>query len=153
MIELPEALTIARQIDETLVGKRVAHADQGNSPHKFAWYTKSSEEYYRTLTGQRVTGATGFGNRISIHLDGGWDLVPGDMGGRVLFHPDESSLPAKRHLLVGFDDGSFLTVAIQGWGGMFLWDGAEAARRAAEAGIDPLGDELTLERLQELLDT
>jgi len=39
MIELPEAIVIARQITETLGGKRIASAVANASPHKFAWYT------------------------------------------------------------------------------------------------------------------
>ena len=39
MIELPEAVVIARQITETLGGKRITSAVANASPHKFAWYT------------------------------------------------------------------------------------------------------------------
>ena len=39
MIELPEAVVIARQITETLGGRRIERAVANASPHKFAWYT------------------------------------------------------------------------------------------------------------------
>jgi formamidopyrimidine-DNA glycosylase len=38
MIELPESQTIARHINKTLSGKRVASVLAAFSPHKFAWY-------------------------------------------------------------------------------------------------------------------
>ena len=45
MIELPEALTIARQMGEEFQGKRIGAGTGGNSPHKFAFYTRTPEEY------------------------------------------------------------------------------------------------------------
>jgi formamidopyrimidine-DNA glycosylase len=153
MIELPEVLTLGRQLHETVTGRTVSHVDHGNSPHKFVWYSKPEAEYAEALIGQRAIGASGAAKFVSIHLESGWSLVAGDMGGRLLFHRDESTLPAKRHLLVGFEDGTFLSAAIQGWGGLFLWDTAEAAQQHARAGVDPLGPDFTIERLTELLET
>ena len=45
MIELPEALVIARQMNEVLAGKRIAYGNRGNSTHKFAFSSGSSAEY------------------------------------------------------------------------------------------------------------
>ncbi len=151
MIELPEALTIGRQADEALTGKRIALVNQGNSPHAWAWYSGSSAEYEERLVGQRVEGAGGALKFVCLRMSNGYELTVGDMGGRILYHADESSLPAKRHLLVGFEDGSYLSVAIQGWGGMFLWSREEAAAQRAKAGIDPLSPELTVARLAALM--
>ena len=44
MVELPEAVTIARQIDEWLKGRRIESAVRGNSPHKFAFYSGEPED-------------------------------------------------------------------------------------------------------------
>ena len=38
MIELPEATTLAQQINHSLVGKTVSSTIAAQSPHKFAWY-------------------------------------------------------------------------------------------------------------------
>ncbi len=44
MFELPEYITLARQINETLKDKPIRSGHLGNSPHKFVWYNKSQEE-------------------------------------------------------------------------------------------------------------
>ena len=41
MFELPEFITLARQIDETLCGKTISGGSLGNSPHKFVWYNRA----------------------------------------------------------------------------------------------------------------
>jgi organic hydroperoxide reductase OsmC/OhrA len=38
MFELPEYITLAGQINETLTGKAIKKGYPGNSPHKFVWY-------------------------------------------------------------------------------------------------------------------
>jgi len=48
-------------------------------------------------------------------LEPGYVMAIGDLGGKVLLHSDATTLPKKRHLMLGFEDGRFLTVAIQGW--------------------------------------
>ena len=56
MIEMPEAMTIARQMDETLTGKTFRHFERGPLVHKFLWLNKSAEEYDAFLVGKQVTG-------------------------------------------------------------------------------------------------
>jgi len=57
MMELPEAAVIARQITETLTGKRIASAVANASPHKFAWYSGDPAEYNDRLASQVIRGA------------------------------------------------------------------------------------------------
>ena len=75
MIELPEAVVLARQIAETLGSKRIARAVANASPHKFAWYTGDPAEYNGRLAGKTVDTAEGVAGNIEIHV--------GDM---LLFH-------------------------------------------------------------------
>ena len=51
MIELPEAVVLARQIEHTLAGKRVVKAIANHSPHKFAWYSSDPVRYQDLLGG------------------------------------------------------------------------------------------------------
>jgi formamidopyrimidine-DNA glycosylase len=44
MFELPEFITLSRQINTCLVGKIVQDASLGNSPHKFVWYNRTPKE-------------------------------------------------------------------------------------------------------------
>lgn len=47
MFELPEYVTLAKQINDTLKGKTIQRGQLGNSPHKFVWYNRSHEEFER----------------------------------------------------------------------------------------------------------
>jgi len=52
MIELPETLTIAKQISTGLASKRIAPATRGDSSRKFAFYRGSPEEHATILQGR-----------------------------------------------------------------------------------------------------
>ena len=85
MIELPEVLTIARQMNEELKGRKIEYGNCGNSPHKFAWYSREREEYEEILAGKTVGEVVGEGNWILASLSPGYALSLGDMGGRIGF--------------------------------------------------------------------
>lgn len=57
MFELPEVATLARQMNEVLVGKRIRRGQLGNSPHKFVWYNRTHEESGRLTKGKTVGAA------------------------------------------------------------------------------------------------
>jgi formamidopyrimidine-DNA glycosylase len=48
MIELPEAVTISKQMNHVLRDKRINQVERGNSPHKFAFYS-GGQDYYEKL--------------------------------------------------------------------------------------------------------
>src|SRR5512139_2927087 len=116
MIELPEALVIANQLNETIRGKTVASAMRGNAPHKFAFYTRSPEEYAEVLKSRRIGQARGHGGLILIPAEPEYLLALGGGGERIALHRDEKTLPKKHQLLLHFTDGAYLTVTVQGWG-------------------------------------
>ncbi len=151
MFELPEVMALARQMEAELTGATVASCDQGNSPHSWAWYSAGPADYQRIAAGKTVRSAHAVGNRAAMRLDPGYWLAVGDMGGKVLLHADGSKLPKKRHLTVGFEDGRYLTVAIQGWGGMWLLTDEELARYAQAIPISPISEEFTYECFRELV--
>ena len=63
-------------------------------------------------------------------------------------HKAGDDLPKKYHLLVRFDDGSFLTLAVQGWG----FVRTDAGRGLPPNAVSPLAREFTPARLNRLLD-
>jgi formamidopyrimidine-DNA glycosylase len=121
MIELPEAVTIARQINETLAGRCIAAADCGNAPHKFAFYSRTPEEYEQILPGKTITEACARGGHILVSLEPGYTLVLGGGGERIVYHETEATLPKRRQLFLRFEDGACLTVTIQMWGSLQLY--------------------------------
>jgi formamidopyrimidine-DNA glycosylase len=122
MIELPEATVIARQITETLGGKRVAAAVANASPHKFAWYTGDPAEYNDRLAGKVVSTAEGVAGNIEVCV--------GDMllsvSAPIRYYVAGEKRPTKHQLLVEFEDGTAISSSAQMWGGFFCFPVGEA---------------------------
>jgi formamidopyrimidine-DNA glycosylase len=104
MFELPEYTILARQINKTLLGKTVRQGHLGNSPHKFVWYNRKPEEFEYLTCGKIVGKARVQGRWLIIPLEPGYNLVLGECGGKVLFHPSGAELPEKYHLWIEFED-------------------------------------------------
>lgn len=154
MIELPEAVTIARQMRETLTGKRIASAMRGNSPHKFAFYTGTPEEYEAVLSGKVLGDATDHGPHIATPVGDEHMLVLGGGGERILYHETDRTLPRKHQLLLGFDDGTYLSVSVQGWGSvqLFTHDEFAAHPHVRPKGPSPLSEAFTYAYFRGLYD-
>lgn len=120
MIELPEALTIANQVTRELAGKRIKACIRGNSPHKFALYSGSPEEYQAILAGKTVGQARAHGCMILVDVEPDHVFTLGGGGERILLHKTSGTLPKKHQLLLEFTDGTFLTVSVQGWGSVSI---------------------------------
>src|SRR5512135_466923 len=146
MIEMPEAVTIARQMQATLTGKTFEHFSQGLLTHKFLFMNKPAEEYDRILAGQPVTGATSYGRSIYLYAGDTHVVWFGELGGRILYHAKGEALPTKYHLRWDFTDASSLTFNMQMWGFVGLLERSElAAHPYAEVGIPPLSVRFSLE--------
>jgi len=123
MIEIPEAQTLARQIDATLTGKTITSAVAGASPHGFAWYFGEPGAYGQLLNGTTISGAVAHGGRPEI-LAGDMRLCFGD-GVNLRYLAPGDKRPAKHQLLLEFDDGSALFATVQMYGGLWAFpDGA-----------------------------
>jgi formamidopyrimidine-DNA glycosylase len=129
MFELPEYVTLAKQINDILKGKTIQRGQLGNSPHKFVWYNRTHDEFEALTKGKTVGEATTRGKWLFIALEPGYVLLLGECGGKVLYHPTGAKMPKKYHLTLMFEDDSFLTATTQMWGAMELYDkGAEQDR-------------------------
>ena len=69
MIELPEAMTIAKQINKTIRGKRIRNVVAAYSPHKFAWYHDKPENYSSILLNKMVDKAESYGGLVEINAE------------------------------------------------------------------------------------
>lgn len=129
MFELPEYTILARQINKALVRKMIKKGNLGNSPHKFVWYNRKHEEFTKLTRGKVVGKAHVQGRWLIIPLEPGYNLVLGECGGKILYHPADSELPEKYHLWLEFEDGSSLTVTTQMWGAMELYEAGKEQER------------------------
>ncbi len=151
MMELPEAVTLAAQMNGAVRGKVIEAADCGNSPHKFAFYQPSQEAFAKVAAGKTVGDAVGIASFVSVDLAPGFALTMGDGGVRLLLHEAGAPLPKKHHLALRFTDGTCLTAAVAGWGFFGLIEQSELAGHASRRGLSPIGEEFTYARFREML--
>jgi formamidopyrimidine-DNA glycosylase len=116
MIELPEALNIAGQINDTINRKRVASVIAVQTPHKLAWYYGEPQKYSNLLVGRTIGKATAYGGLVEIKAENA-NILLGD-GAGIRFHRKNEPRPAKHQLLIEFDDHSAISVSIQMYGGI-----------------------------------
>jgi formamidopyrimidine-DNA glycosylase len=137
MFELPEYVTLARQINDTLKGKTIHRGQLGNSPHKFVWYNRSHEEFEQLTRGKVIGEARAKGRWLFVPCEPGYVLLFGECGGKMLYHAPGSEMPKKYHLYIAFDDGSFFTVTTQMWGAMELFEQGQELNRQYVKGMKP----------------
>jgi formamidopyrimidine-DNA glycosylase len=150
MLELPEVLTLSRQLDRELRGRTIASAGRGNSPHKFAFFRPSDEQLSEILAGRKIGAVRGDGKCIFFDLKPRATFCIAEMDGRILFHQKGAALPPRYQLLLSFSDGSALTATVGLWG--FFGAGIETPPVAVDqtTTIDPLGRAFTLARFGRL---
>ena len=155
MFELPECLTLAKQITETMSGQIVREGLLGNSPHKFVWYNRSPSEFRRLTEGKEIGKARAKGRWLFVPLEPGYVLLLGECGGKMLFHPADSQMPKKYHMCITFGDGSFFTVMTQMWGAMELYEAGLEQDREYVKGMrtTPVDPDFTLQYLSSLIDS
>jgi len=154
MFELPEFVTLAQQMNNTLMGKVIRKGTLGNSPHKFVWYNRSDEEFQRLTKGKQVGEAQARGKWLFIPLEPGYVLLFGECGGKMLFHVPGAKLPKKYHLCITFEDESYLTLMTQMWGAMELYERGEEQKRQYVKGMKttPIEPEFTHDYFSALVD-
>jgi formamidopyrimidine-DNA glycosylase len=116
MIELPEALNLASQINDTVHGKRVASVIAVQTPHKLAWYYGEPQKYSDHLAGRTIGKTDAYGGLVEIKAENA-NILLGD-GAGIRFHRKNEPRPAKHQLLIEFDDYSAISVSIQMYGGI-----------------------------------
>ncbi|NIO49182.1 MAG: hypothetical protein GTN73_07080 [Candidatus Aminicenantes bacterium] len=152
MIELPEAVAIAAQLNQTIRGKRIVECNTGNSPHKWVFYKPSQRKLEKLLFKKTIGEVTSVGRGIHIGLEPDQALVIDEFGGKLLYHVPGTMLPDKYHLFLKFEDDSSFTVAIQGWGFISTlkeWEQTKWTRVRAKA-ISPADASFRVKRFIEL---
>lgn len=144
MIELPETVVIAGQLNSAVAGKTIRRVVAAQNPHKFAWYTGDPADYPRRLTGKTTGMAAGMGGMTEIQVED-VTLVFGD-GVNLRFHPSAAEQPLKHQLLLEFQDGSALSASISMYGWLLcfprgVYDNPYV--QAARGKPSPLGEQFS----------
>jgi formamidopyrimidine-DNA glycosylase len=116
MIELPEALSIAGQINDTINRKRIVKVIAAYTPHKLAWYYGEPSEYADLLIDRTIGKAEGCGSMVEIKA-GNANILLGE-GVGIRYHDKDAPRPARHQLLIEFEDHSAISASIQMYGGM-----------------------------------
>jgi formamidopyrimidine-DNA glycosylase len=148
MPELPEIANLSKQMTRQLRGKRIAnvHVTQLkclNLPAK----------RFRRVIGRRVNETTARGKWLFTNLHPDTLLLNLGMGGDLIYHKNEATIPQKYQLLINFKDESALTASFFWFGYIHLVFEKELPKHKMtnSLGISALDKELTAERFECLL--
>lgn len=120
MIEIPEAVVLARQVKEKCGGKTIGHVIVNQSPHKYAFFYGDPQDYEVRLSGLVIEDASAVGGMVEVRTSGKGRLLFGD-GVHLRFHESDEGVPKKHQLLVVFKDGSSLSGSVQMYGGLWCY--------------------------------
>lgn len=122
MIEIPESNTIAKQLNETIKGKKIVGVVTNKSPHKFAFFYENPTEYADMLKGNIINNINAYGGQIEIVINNHFNndnsidnnnkedniLIVLSEDTQIRYIDNDKDLPEKHQLLIRFDDSSFL---------------------------------------------
>ncbi len=141
MIEIPEAVTIAYQINEAVRGKTVTEVTAAHTPHKLVWYFGEPQNYQHLLEGRTIGMAKGFGSMVEVQVEGAFILA--NEGAAIRFHSANEERSKKHQLLIEFDDSSAISVSVQMYGGIGCFKAGENDNiyyKLAKESLSPLSD-------------
>ena len=119
MLELPEAITISRQLNKNVCGKRIISVTAAHSPHKFAFYYGDPIKYNDLLVNKVIGRAEAFGGMVEIRAEDAVILL-GD-GAGMRFHQKDEKRPEKHQLLIELENSTALSVSVQMYGGIWCF--------------------------------
>lgn len=114
MLEYPESHTIARQMQETILGKTIASGEYVH-PNANIFNPEGAPERYCLAVGGTVTGVQYHAPDICVMLDNGYGIQFRQGGGKICFYDAPSSVPPKYNFRFSFEDGSGLTYSVLLW--------------------------------------
>jgi formamidopyrimidine-DNA glycosylase len=146
MIELPEGIMLAKQLDSELKGKRIKVITANSSPHAFAWYHGNPEDYSVIFADKIIEGAYSYGGKVHIKLSEECEFVFMD-GTSIRYYSDDMKLPKKHQLYIEFTDNTYLICTIRMYGGVFGYKGGiqNEYDHIAKIKPSPLSNEFDIE--------
>ena len=119
MLEIPESSTLARQLRENILAKRIVQVAANSSPHGFAFFFGDPALYPSLLEGKVPEDVQAIGGQVEVKVQDARIVLNDGINAR-LFQPGDK-LPEKHQLLIGWDDGTTLVCTVQMYGGMMAF--------------------------------
>lgn len=120
MIEIPESITIAKQLNDTVRGREIREVETEHTGHSFAWYHGDPAAYARQMEGRRIGTAAGIGSMVETEL-GEISFVVGD-GTNIRYYAPGRKLPERYQMRITLEDESSLIYTVAMYGSLFLID-------------------------------
>lgn len=151
MIELPEGIMLAEQLNNKLKDKKIKSVIANASPHGFAWYEGDPAEYGAKFSGRTITGVRSYGGKVHMDMSGDAKILFAD-GIVFRYLASESKLPKKHQLCVEFEDGSHLVSSVRMYGSIRGYVGAyyNSYDEIARSKPSPLSKDFTLKYFESL---
>ena len=114
-MEFPEINKISRQLNDVLRGKKfidITMNEQNNILIKRGFVNLHKHD----LVGLTIEEVFSRGLYVIVSFEEGENLVFGDLIGKILYHPNKSSLPNKFTILFSLSDKSFLSLQVDQYG-------------------------------------
>jgi len=149
MPELPEIANLARQMTKQLKGKRITGLDLTQPK-----CLNVSVKKFRRIVGKTVQETSAHGKWLFTELRRDDNLLLNlGMGGDLLYHKNDTTLPKKYQLRLTFADETKLTATFSWFGYIHLASEKELPKHkmTSKLGISPIDKEFTVERFASLL--
>ena len=141
MLEIPESAVIAKQLKETVGGRRIVHVEAARKKHGFAFYRGEPSSYPAMLVGKTLDDAYPLAGWVEMRL-GDMRLTFND-GVRVRHLDKDVPRPDAHQMLIEWDDGGATMCTVQMYGGLSAFREGENDNpyyMAAKNAISPLAD-------------
>jgi formamidopyrimidine-DNA glycosylase len=153
--ELPEAFTVAHQMDGEIKGKTIARLQLSEASASLIRQGFINLDKV-DLADRTVVSVISQGKWIFINLQPEFFLLFAlETGGKLLYYPEATSIPTKYHVKLEFMDGSCVIEAITGWGWAKAFNPQELAlqRYPGRLGPSPDSAQFTFPYFCQVLDT
>lgn len=152
MLELPEVLTLSKQIENTLSGKTITQVFNATKPHKFTFYNGDPLEYGKQLVGKNILSSKGYGMFVVFYLSDNITMTIGD-GVSARYYNSGEKIPANYQLLLTFADDSFLVFSVAMYGFINVYADGDIDNkyyRLSRESLSPLSDAYTEDEFDKL---
>lgn len=124
MLEYPEVVTIAKQLNNAIKGKTILSVLPPAKPHKFCWFNGDPATYNSAISNTSVIDTKAFGIFVEIDFSNNTHLCINDGVHPRFFSCNTSSdIPNNYQLFINFTDGTCLVFTVAMYGGIYLHDG------------------------------
>ena len=153
MLELPEVITLSKQVNNALSGKTITQVFNATKPHKFTFYNGDPSEYGKLLVGKTILSSEGYGMFVNFNLSDNVIMNIGD-GVSVRYYSAGDEIPANYQLLLTFNDDSFLVFTVAMYGFINVYPDSYIDNKyykLSRESISPLSDKYTEAEFEKLV--